>query len=129
MKHNIERSVDTGDQELTVHMKNSPDATKIATSGDALKIWDANTGELLKTFKFALSLYLAWSIEKRSLLAAGQTTGKSRNPTTTPTYTVQPTTMRPRNYLPIGTPLHHCEDSVTYTTFFCESKFLHHWLR
>jgi hypothetical protein len=61
MKHNIERSVDTGDQALTVHMKNSPNATKIATSGDALKIWDANTGELLKTLKFALSLYLTWS--------------------------------------------------------------------
>jgi WD40 repeat protein len=48
----------------------SPDAKMIATGGDELKIWDANSGELLKIFKRAFSC-LSWTSGGKTLIAGG----------------------------------------------------------
>ncbi|KAG1853188.1 WD40-repeat-containing domain protein [Suillus subalutaceus] len=124
----------------------SPDAMKIATSGDTLKIWDADTGELFKTFEVAFS-YLEWN--RKTLVAGGsgitkfdtatwsQTTVLAEDLGNTHTislssderilashntYTIQLWNLE--TSLPIGTLLHHCEDSVTYATFSADGKFL-----
>ncbi|KAG1740572.1 quinon protein alcohol dehydrogenase-like superfamily [Suillus lakei] len=47
----------------------SPDGKMIATGGD-LKIWDASTGKLLKTFKGACAC-LAWTSDGKTLIAGG----------------------------------------------------------
>jgi hypothetical protein len=51
----------------------SPDSSKIATGGDeenAVKIWDAKTGELLKTLKHdGMVCSLAWTSDKKKLIA------------------------------------------------------------
>ena len=49
----------------------SPDTTKIATGGwhDALKIWDAKTGNLLSTIKHDYQVYtLAWTSDQKKLI-------------------------------------------------------------
>jgi len=50
----------------------SPDTTKIATGGhneDALKIWDAKTGNLLSTIKHDSSVWsLAWTSDQKKLI-------------------------------------------------------------
>ena len=51
----------------------SPDTTKIATGGvreDALKIWDAKTGNLLSTIKFDSPVWsLAWTSDQKKTIA------------------------------------------------------------
>jgi len=51
----------------------SPDRTKIATGGyneDALKIWDAKTGDLLSTIKHNSAVWsLAWTSDQKKLIA------------------------------------------------------------
>jgi WD40 repeat protein len=45
----------------------SPDSKMIATSGNDLDIWDANTGALLQTFK-GFVLCLAWTSNGKTLI-------------------------------------------------------------
>ncbi|KAG1840602.1 WD40-repeat-containing domain protein [Suillus subalutaceus] len=50
----------------------SPDATKIATGGwddDAVKIWNAKTGELLKTLEHNAVWSLAWTSDGKKLIS------------------------------------------------------------
>jgi len=51
----------------------SPDTTKIATGGEdenALKIWDAKTGNLLSTIKHDYAVYsLAWTSDQKRIIA------------------------------------------------------------
>ncbi|KAG1853185.1 quinon protein alcohol dehydrogenase-like superfamily [Suillus subalutaceus] len=109
----------------------SPDGKMIATSEDDLKIWDANSGELLKTIERFFTC-LAWTSDGKMLIAGGSGITKFN----TATWTV--VDMRENlafHYLPmtklwdletnqpIKTPLHH-EDYVRSATFSADGKFL-----
>jgi len=52
----------------------SPDTTKIATGGyreNAIKIWDATTGNLLSTIKHDSTVFsLAWTSDQKKIIAA-----------------------------------------------------------
>jgi WD40 repeat protein len=125
----------------------SPDAKMIATAGytyrGGLKIWDANSGKLLRTFKGVFSC-LAWSSDGKSLIAEG-----SKFDTATWTEVelcedfVSKISLSPNDRIlatmssfgktvqlwnletnqPIGTPLHH-QDEVESATFSVDGKFL-----
>ncbi|KAG2343264.1 WD40 repeat-like protein [Suillus weaverae] len=72
--------VESGKNVLTIKTRHdwvravtySPDATKIATDGrdeDAVKIWDAKRGKLLKTLKHNNQVYsLAWTLDGKKLI-------------------------------------------------------------
>ncbi|KAG2343304.1 WD40 repeat-like protein [Suillus weaverae] len=64
----------------------SPDNTKIATGGDyenAVKIWDAQTGELLATLKHFFTVSsLAWTSDDKKLISASLGTISVFNTTT-----------------------------------------------
>ena len=55
----------------------SPDTTRIATGGgceDALKIWDAKTGNLLSTIKYDEEVWsLAWTSDQKKLITGSDT--------------------------------------------------------
>jgi WD40 repeat protein len=127
----------------------SPDAKMIATGGimggqPGLKVWDANSGELLKTFKEVFRC-LAWTSDGKTLVA-----GRSKIDTATWTvvdlsedYYVTAISVSPNDHIlattpydektaqlwgletnqPIGTPLHH-PDVVRSATFSVDGKFL-----
>jgi len=65
--------IKTGHQDV-VAVIYSPDTTKIATGGgyeNALKIWDAKTGNLLSTIKHDYPVYsLAWTSDQKKLITA-----------------------------------------------------------
>jgi WD40 repeat protein len=118
-----------------------PDVKIIATAG--LKIWDANSGELFKTFKGRFWC-LAWTLDGKTLIAG-------RLKIDTATWTVltlcknyaNAISLSPNNRIlattsffgktaqlwnletnkPIGTPLHH-QGNVTSATFSADGKFL-----
>jgi WD40 repeat protein len=126
----------------------SPDATMIAINGRNLTIWDANTGQLLKTFflgRSRIAGYLGWTSDGKTLFA-----GEVK--IDTPTWTVDngrriyfriislsPSderilasisrsdfTVQLYNFetnQPIGTPLRH-EHYVQSGTFSADGKFL-----
>jgi WD40 repeat protein len=123
----------------------SPDAKMIATAGGInLKIWDANSGKLLKTFEGVFFPCLAWSSDGKTLVA-----GQSKYDTATWTKVelyknyVNSISLSPNDRilattsyldktaqlwdletnLPIGTPLHH-SDRVDSSTFSVDGKFL-----
>jgi WD40 repeat protein len=56
------------DMENTWAVCYSPDGKMIATAGSDLKIWDANSGELLKTIKRFFTC-LAWTSDGKTLIA------------------------------------------------------------
>jgi WD40 repeat protein len=121
----------------------SPDAKMIATGGNGLKIWDANSGESLKTFEGAFSC-LAWTSDGKTLSA-----GRSKFDTAMWTKldlcqnhvhaislslnerilasalffdkTVQLWNLDTNK--PIGTPLHH-QERVKSVTISADGKFL-----
>ncbi|KAG2344712.1 WD40 repeat-like protein [Suillus weaverae] len=121
----------------------SPDAKMIATAGNELKIWDANSGELLKTFE-VLCGCLAWTSDGKTLFA-----GEAKIDTATWTVLdvrenlVNTILLSPNECIlasisyfdntaelwnletnqPIGTPLHH-QDYLNSTTFSADGKFL-----
>ncbi|KIK43720.1 hypothetical protein CY34DRAFT_11561 [Suillus luteus UH-Slu-Lm8-n1] len=123
----------------------SPDAKMIAT-GSRLKIWDANSGELLKTFEKVSSTCLAWTSDGKTLIAAGAGITKID----TATWTVLDSykwiiaftiSLSPNERIlaipsshavelwdldtiePIGTPPHH-QGRVNSATFSADGKFL-----
>ena len=65
--------IETG-HDIVYEAKYSPDTTKIATCGrneNGVKIWDANTGELLSTLKHNDWVYsLAWTLDHKKLISA-----------------------------------------------------------
>jgi WD40 repeat protein len=124
----------------------------IATVGytyiGGVKIWDANSGELLKTLEGVFSdTRLAWTSDGKTLLAGGSkfytatwtkvdlcedyVTAISLSPNdrifATTTYEDDKATLVQlwdlETNLPIGTPLHHL-DSVESATFSVDGKFL-----
>jgi WD40 repeat protein len=121
----------------------SPNDKTIATGGTDFKIWDANSGALLKTIK-RLFTCLAWTSDGKTLI-----TDRSKIDTATWTVldmhedTVNSISLSPNERIlatrdffaktaqlwnlktnqPIGTPLHH-EDKVTSVTFSADGKFL-----
>ncbi|KIK32146.1 hypothetical protein CY34DRAFT_814419 [Suillus luteus UH-Slu-Lm8-n1] len=122
----------------------SPDAKMIATGTiiDGLKIRDANSGELLKTFEGSFTC-LAWTLDGKTLVAGG-----SRFDTATWTEVdlcedtvVHAISLSPNDRIlamysdktaqlwdletnqPIGTPLHHPDD-VRSATFSVDGRFL-----
>jgi WD40 repeat protein len=120
----------------------SPDANMIATSGDRLKIWDANSGESLKSFEVH-STCLAWTSDGKTLIS-----GRSKIDTATWTVLdycddIHTISVSPNDRIltstsywgkkaqlwnletnqPIGTPLHH-PDYVVSATFSADGKFL-----
>ncbi|KIK44108.1 hypothetical protein CY34DRAFT_11278 [Suillus luteus UH-Slu-Lm8-n1] len=123
----------------------SPDVKMIATGGIRIKIWDANSGESLKSFEVH-SACLAWTLDGKTLIA-----GRSKIDTATWTVLdlckdhVHVTTilLSPNNRIlastsyddktaqlwnletnqPIGTSLHH-PDYVESATFSADGKFL-----
>ncbi|KAG2745712.1 WD40 repeat-like protein [Suillus brevipes Sb2] len=124
----------------------SPDAKMIATAGGInLKIWDANSGKLLKTFEGVFFPCLAWSSDGKTLIG-----GRSKFDTATWTkvelcedYGTTAISVSPNDRilaftsslhktvqlwdletnLPIGTPLDH-SDRVDSATFSVDGKFL-----
>jgi WD40 repeat protein len=126
----------------------SPDAKMIATGGNRLKIWDANTGESLKTFD-GVFMCLAWTSDGKSLFAGGVTSGIMKIDTATWTVLalceniVNTISLFPNERIlastsfvdetaqlwnldtnqPIGTPLHH-QGPVSSATFSVDGKFL-----
>jgi len=68
--------VKTGHEHVLAVMY-SPDTTKIATGGynkDALKIWDARTGNLLSTIKHDSHVWcLAWTSDQKKLISSSDT--------------------------------------------------------
>ncbi|KAG2738290.1 WD40 repeat-like protein [Suillus brevipes Sb2] len=120
----------------------SPDGKMIATGGNRLKIWDANSGESLKSFE-EHSTCLAWTSDGKTLIS-----GRSKIDTATWTVIdycdiVDTISVSPNNRIlastsypektaqlwnletnqPIGTPLHHPDD-VDSATFSADGKFL-----
>jgi WD40 repeat protein len=121
----------------------SPDGKMIATSGDDLEIWDANSGELLAAFEGFFTC-LAWTSDGKTLIAGkskidtatwtildmGETRVKSNSLSpnecilaSTPEFdkTVQLWNLETNKH--IGTSLHH-EDYVNCTTFSADGRFL-----
>jgi hypothetical protein len=121
----------------------SPDGKMIATGGNDFKIWDANSGALLRSIKH-LFTRLAWTSDGKTLI-----TDRSKIDTTTWTVldmhedTVDSISLSPnerilatRDFFAktaqlwnletdqlIGTPLHH-ENEVNCVTFSADGKFL-----
>ncbi|KAG2078497.1 WD40 repeat-like protein [Suillus decipiens] len=121
----------------------SPDAKMSATGRDKLKVWDANTGELLKIIE-GYCPCLAWTSDGKTLFA-----GRLKLDTATWTvlhehqYFPDTISLSPNERIlattsywdktvqlwntetdqPIGTPLHH-EDEVNSATFSANGKFL-----
>jgi WD40 repeat protein len=121
----------------------SPDDKMIATGGNDLKIWNANSSELLKTFEGYFTC-LAWTLDGKTLIA-------DRSKIDTATWTVLDVRKNYTNSIsispngrilastdysgktaqlwnlktnqPIGIPLHH-EDYVITATFSADGKFL-----
>ncbi|KIK32587.1 hypothetical protein CY34DRAFT_101151 [Suillus luteus UH-Slu-Lm8-n1] len=114
----------------------------ITSIRDGLKIWDANSGELLKTFKRVFSC-LAWTSDGKTLIAGG-----SKFDTATWSvidlcqHFVHAISISPNDRIlatinsvktaqlwdletnqPIGTPLHH-QEGVRSATFSVDGKFL-----
>jgi WD40 repeat protein len=122
----------------------SPDAKMIATSGRGLiKIWDANTGELLKTFERGF-LCLAWTSDGKTLIAGGSKFDTAtwtkldlcQNYVSAISLSPNDRILASASYLkktaqlwnldtnqPIGTPLHH-PDRVRTANFSADGKFL-----
>ncbi|KAG2739120.1 WD40 repeat-like protein [Suillus brevipes Sb2] len=124
----------------------SPDAKMIATGGNwnGLTIWDANSGELLKTFKGVFSC-LAWISDGKTLVAGGWKVMKIDTATWTvldlcehytdtvllsPNDRILATTLFKTAQLwdletnqPIGSPLHH-QEYVKSVAFSADGKFL-----
>jgi WD40 repeat protein len=123
----------------------SPDAKMIATAWIGLKIWDASSGELLKTFEKIYSMCLAWTSDGKTLIA-----GRSKIDTARWTeldlcghIVTSAISLSPNDRIlasasilektvelwnldtnkPIGTPLHH-QDCVRSATFSADGKFL-----
>jgi WD40 repeat protein len=123
----------------------SPDGKMIATGGHGLKIWNANSGELLKTLEGGVDVTcLAWTSDGKTLMAGGSRIN-------TATWTVldvreqdaDTISLSPNERIlasisrfdntvglwnletnqPIGTPLHH-EVMVITATFSADGKFL-----
>ncbi|KAG2750158.1 WD40 repeat-like protein [Suillus brevipes Sb2] len=139
--------INTGDECTAVCY--SPDAKMIATGAytyrGGLKIWDANSGELLKTFKGVFSC-LAWSSDGKTLVAGGSKIDTAtwtkvklyedykfvHSISLSPNDRILATTSYPQKTvqlwdletnLPIGTPLDH-PDRVDSATFSVDGKFL-----
>jgi WD40 repeat protein len=126
----------------------SPVAEMIATGGDDLKIWDANSGELLKTLE-GVFMYLAWTSDGKTLIARGSGITKFDTATWTvfdsdwPKTVIHIISVSPNERIltstsyfnkttelwsletnqPIGTPLQH-QDEVICATFSADGKFL-----
>ncbi|KAG2738756.1 WD40 repeat-like protein [Suillus brevipes Sb2] len=124
----------------------SPDAKMIATGGNGLKIWDANSGELLKSFEGKFSC-LAWTLDGKTLFAGGSGITKidtatwivldlcenyvnaisvSPNERILTSTSFVDTTAQLWNLdtnQPIGTPLHY-PDYVMSATFSADGQFL-----
>jgi WD40 repeat protein len=126
----------------------SPDDKMIATGGDDLKIWNANSGELLKTLE-GVFMYLAWTSDGKTLIGGGAGITKFDTATWTvldsnwPKTIVTVISVSPNERIltstsyfnkttelwsletnqPIGTPLHH-QDEVICATFSADGKFL-----
>jgi WD40 repeat protein len=122
----------------------SPDAKMIATGGTRLKIWDANSGESLKSFAVH-SGCLAWTSDGKTLIAElskiDTATWTVRAPVCedfVDTISVSPNDhiLASTTYLdmtaqlwnletnqPIGTPLHH-QNVVDSVAFSADGKFL-----
>jgi WD40 repeat protein len=122
----------------------SPDAKMIATTWMGLKIWDANSGELLKTLIEGVFSCLAWTSDGKILIA-----GRSKFSTATWTkldlceHYISAISLSPNDRIlasasilkktaklwnldtnkPIGTPLHH-QEYVRSVTFSADGKFL-----
>ncbi|KAG2750153.1 WD40 repeat-like protein [Suillus brevipes Sb2] len=139
--------INTGDEVEAVCY--SPDAKMIATGGYTyrgwLKIWDANSGELLKTFKGVFSC-LVWSSDGKTLVAGGSKIDTAtwtkvklyedykfvHSISLSPNDRILATTSYPEKTvqlwdletnLPIGTPFDH-SDRVDSATFSVDGKFL-----
>jgi hypothetical protein len=121
----------------------SPDDKMIATGGKDLKIWDANSGELLKTFEGYFTC-LAWTSDGQTLIAnecnidtatwtvldvrknyansiSISPNGRILATTDCLDQTAQLWNLKTNQ--PIGIPLHH-EAYVTSATFSADGKFL-----
>lgn len=127
----------------------SPDGKMIAISlYTVLKIWDANTGELLKTIDDVCCRCLAWTWDGKALFAGGWRIRKFDTATWTAVLDggenfVDTILLSPNRRIvattsyfdktaqlwnletnqPIGTPFHH-EDFVISATFSADGKFL-----
>ncbi|KAG1844224.1 WD40-repeat-containing domain protein [Suillus subluteus] len=120
----------------------SPDGKMIATSGGDLKIWDANSGELLKTIECFFTC-LAWTSDGKILFAGkckidtatwavldlhkntADTISISPNErilASTPYFDETAELWNLETNQPIGTPLHH-ENDVISATFSADGKF------
>ncbi|KAG1816783.1 quinon protein alcohol dehydrogenase-like superfamily [Suillus subaureus] len=126
----------------------SPDAKMIATGGpDDLKVWDVDTGELLKTLEGGF-MCLAWTSDGKTLIAGGIEIAKfdtatwtvldarsiiladiillSPNERILASTSVLDKTLQLWNIetnQPIGTPLYH-EENVSCATFSADGKLL-----
>jgi WD40 repeat protein len=126
----------------------SPDGNIIATGGDDLRIWDADTGQLLKTLEGGATC-LTWTSDGKTLIAGGTEIRKFNTATWSQiavidldenfagTILLSPnerilasTSLNKTAQLwnlgtnqPIGTPLYHEEDVIN-ATFSADGKFL-----
>ncbi|KAG1781094.1 quinon protein alcohol dehydrogenase-like superfamily [Suillus placidus] len=131
----------------------SPGGKIIVTGGDGLKVWDANTGELLKTLQCGVVSCLAWTSDGKTLIVASRNKRFRKLDTVTWTETavlegpgheglIQAISLSPNerilasvsqdrtarlwnleNDQIIGPPLHH-EDWAQCATFSVDGKFL-----
>jgi WD40 repeat protein len=123
----------------------SLDDKMIVTGGKmGLKFWDANTGELLKTFQITHIMCLAWTLDGKTLFvgeskidtATWTVLSKRKNLADTISLSPNGRILASTIYMdkiaqlwnveinqPIGTPLHH-ERIVRSVTFSADGKFL-----
>jgi hypothetical protein len=126
----------------------SPDGNIIATGGDDLRIWDADTGQLLKTLEGGATC-LTWTSDGKTLIAGGTEIRKFNTATWSQiavidldenfagTILLSPnerilasTSLNKTAQLwnlgtnqPIGTPLYHEEDVIN-ATFSADGKYI-----
>jgi WD40 repeat protein len=126
----------------------SPDGEMIATGGDDLKIWDADSGKLLRIIEGGASR-LAWTSDGKTLIAGGIEIRKINTATWSQIAVIEldenfakTILLSPNEHIlasislnktaqlrnietiqPLGTPLHN-EDDVISATFSADGKFL-----
>ncbi|KAG2344838.1 WD40 repeat-like protein [Suillus weaverae] len=123
--------------EMVYGVRYSPDGKMISTGGNMLRIWDANTGEMLKTFEFGIVGDMAWTSDGNTLITGSRRldiatwteingkwlAGSSMDTVLSPNerilasiptadnHTAQLWNLE--NHQPIGPPLHHEDEDKT----------------